>query len=610
MPRISIDWRSSTYAQMLFILETRDRGKLALSVILQVVLGFLDLLGVAVIGILGAVAVSGIESKSHGNRVQALLEFLGISTFTVQAQAAILGLAACLMLLLRTILSILILKRTLAFLSNRSAQISSSLVSKLLASSLTKIQERTVQQTIYSTSYGVNAVTLGVLGSSVALIADLSLLLTISAGLFYVDPLIAFVSVCLFTVLGFILHKFTGARAKYLGTLNWKLSVEADETLSEVINSYRELKVSDRRDYYTRRISEMRQKLAGVSAEMQFLPNVSKYVIESGIVVGAVAISSLQFFLQDAKHAVATLAVFLAAGTRIAPAALRIQQGSMQIRNSLATAIPTLELFNELRAVSELKKTSDLPVTDHSGFIAEIDVQGLSFSYSADSSPVISDISIRINAGEFVAVVGPSGAGKTTLVDNLLGILTPTAGSVRISGLPPEDAIKKWPGAISYVPQSISTFNKTIIENIALGIPKELVTKESLEDPTRLSQLHDFIEKLPEKEETLVGENGSNLSGGQKQRLGIARALFSKPRMIVLDEATSSLDTTTEAAISSAIQNLRGRTTIVVVAHRISTVRSADKVIYLENGQIVAIGSFDHVKALVPDFDRDSHLLE
>lgn len=610
MSRISFDWRGSTYVQMFFILEARDRGKLALSVVLQVILGFLDLLGVAVIGILGAVAVSGIESKSHGNRVQAILEFLGIATFTVQAQAAFLGLAACSMLLLRTLLSILILKKTLAFLSNRSAQISSSLVSKLLASSLTKIQERTVQQTIYSTSYGVNAVALGVLGSSVSLVADVSLLLTISAGLFYVDPLIAFVSVCLFTVLGLILHKFAGTRAKYLGTLNWKLSVQADETLSEVINSYRELNISGRRDYYARRISEMRQKLASVSAEMQFLPNVSKYVIESGIVVGAVAISSLQFFLQDAKHAVATLAIFLAAGTRIAPAALRIQQGSMQIRNSLATAIPTLELFNELREVPELTHASDALVTDHSGFSAEIDVEALSFSYSDDSSPVISDISIRINEGEFVAIVGPSGAGKTTFVDNLLGILTPTFGRVRISGLPPADAIKNWPGAISYVPQNISTFNKSIGENIALGIPKEHVTKESLESPIRQSQLYDFIQKLPEKEATLVGENGSNLSGGQKQRLGIARALYSKPKIIVLDEATSSLDTATEAAVSNAIQNLRGKTTIVVVAHRISTVRSADKVVYLENGRIVCVGSFDYVKELVPDFDKDSHLLE
>ncbi len=609
MSRYRIDWRNSTYVRTIAVLEPNDRKKLGLSVLLQVTLGFLDLLGVAVIGVLGAVAVSGIESESHGTRVQSVLEFLGISTLTFQAQASILGIAACFILLLRTFLSIVILRKTLAFLSNRGAKLSSSLVSKLLASSLVKIRERTIQQTIYSTSYGVNAIALGVIGSSVVLIADLSLLITLSLGLFYVDALIACISLFLFAILGFVLHKYAGTRAKLLGTLNWKFAVQADEALSEVINSYRELSVSNRRAYYVRNISEVRRSLAKISAEMQFLPNLSKYVIESGIVVGAISISALQFFLQDAKHAVATLAVFLAAGTRIAPAVLRMQQGSMQIRNSLATAKPTLELFYELKNVPELPESEDNLDTHHQGFVPEIEISKLSFSYSDKESFVFNDISLRINSGELGAIVGPSGAGKTTFIDNLLGILTPTSGTVKISGLSPSDAITRWPGALSYVPQNISTFSKSIEENIALGISRDLIDSELLRSSIQLAQLDDFINSLPEKSRTLVGENGSNLSGGQKQRLGIARALFTKPKLIFLDEATSSLDTTTEAAVSRAIQELKGKTTVVVVAHRISTVRNADRVIYFENGRIRAMGTFLEVKNLVPDFDKEADLL-
>jgi ABC-type multidrug transport system fused ATPase/permease subunit len=245
----------------------------------------------------------------------------------------------------------------------------------------------------------------------------------------------------------------------------------------------------------------------------------------------------------------------------------------------------------------------------HEGFNPEILIQDVNFKYPNAPRNAISNINLKISPGSSLAVIGPSGAGKTTLIDVLLGVLHPDSGFIRISGLQPLESISRWPGGISYVPQDIMISAGTIRENVALGYPLESVTNEAVLNALKVANLGDFVNSLPDGIETVVGERGARLSGGQRQRLGIARAMFTRPCLLVLDEATSSLDGETEAGISESIQALHGVTTVVVIAHRLSTVKSADLVVYLSEGEIIAKGSFEEVKNKIADFDKQAKML-
>ena len=365
----------------------------------------------------------------------------------------------------------------------------------------------------------------------------------------------------------------------------------------------------NRREYYAREIGRLRLGLADVLAEIQFMPNISKYVIESGIVIGAVVIAGAQFAIQDARHAVATLTVFLAAGTRIAPAIMRLQQSAIQIKGGIGSAIPTLELIDSLNGVENIQPVEDSLQVLHEGFKSKITLDAVCFKYPNQVNNALNNINVSIESGDSLAIVGPSGAGKTTFVDVLLGVLNPDSGVVNISDSKPLTAISKWPGAISYVPQDVVISNGTIRENVAMGFPIEVASDELVWAALEIAQLIEFVKLLPEGLDTPVGERGTKISGGQRQRLGIARAMFTNPKLLVLDEATSSLDGQTEADISDSIQNLKGKVTVVLIAHRLSTVRNASRVIYLANGQIVASGTFDQVRDSVPDFDRQAKLM-
>jgi ABC-type multidrug transport system fused ATPase/permease subunit len=572
-------------------------------------MGALDLLGVAAIGLLGALSVTGLQSGEPGDRVSLALRALHISDLSFQTQATILGVGAVLLLVGRTILSIFFTRRVLFFLSRRGAKISANLISRLLAQPLLIVQARTTQETLYAVTAGVELITLQVLAIAVVLVSDLSLLLVMGIGLFVVDPTTAIGTFIVFSLIGYFLYRFMHIRAGALGLKNSELNIISNEKIVEVFGSYRESVVRNRRDYYAREIGKLRFALADVSAERSFMPYVSKYIIETTVVLGALLIGAAQFILQDATHAVATLATFLAAGSRIAPAVLRIQQGSIQIRGSLGAAGPTLDLIDELGDAPVIENVDDTVDIVHEGFVSKIQVINTILTYPNRTMPAISDITLTIPAGSSVAFVGPSGAGKTTIIDVLLGVLNPDEGSVLISGLPPLLAVAKWPGAVSYVPQDVVIAAGTIRENVALGYPPEEATDELVMSALKVAHLEEFVARLPRGMDTQVGERGTKISGGQRQRLGIARAMFTRPHLLVLDEATSSLDGETEASISDAIHALRGSTTVVMIAHRLSTVRNADIVVYLSEGKVMASGTFDEVRSAVPDFDHQARLM-
>lgn len=602
-------WRSSTIGRSFSVLNPSDQRKILAVSVLQVCMGALDLLGVLVIGLLGALSVTGVQSSNPDSRLTSVLQLLRISNLTFQTQALILGILAVVLLIGRTLLSIFFTRRILFFFSRRGAKISADLISRLLSQSLLIIQAKTTQEILYSVTRGVELITLQVLATSVVLISDVSLLLIMGIGLFVVDPTTAVGTSLVFATIGFFLYRLMHVRAGALGKMSSQLNVRSNEKIVEVFSSYRESVVRNRRDYYAREIGKLRFNLADTLAEINFMPYISKYVIETTVVLGALLIGSAQFILQDATQAVATLAIFLAAGTRIAPAVLRLQQGSIQIRGSLGMASPTLDLIDALGNSPLVENVKDSVDISHEGFVSGIQIDSATFSYPEKSHPALAEVSLHIPAGSSVAIVGPSGAGKTTLIDILLGVLIPNEGSVLISGLPPQLAVAKWPGAVSYVPQDVLIAAGTIRENVALGYPSEVATDELVMSALRVAHLEHFVSELPQGVDTQVGERGAKISGGQRQRLGIARAMFTRPHLLVLDEATSSLDGETEANISEAIHELRGSTTVVMIAHRLSTVRNADLVVYLSKGKVIAKGSFSEVRDAVPDFDRQAKLM-
>ena len=233
----------------------------------------------------------------------------------------------------------------------------------------------------------------------------------------------------------------------------------------------------------------------------------------------------------------------------------------------------------------------------------------MKFAYSDAVNDTIHDISLEINEGKFIAFVGPSGGGKSTLVDLVLGLLAPSSGSITISGLTPVDAIKKWPGSIGYVPQDVFIENSTVKENICLGFNPELVQDDLVWQALDLADLSDFVQGLDGQLSYRISDAGKNLSGGQRQRLGIARALLTKPRIVIFDEATSALDAETENRVSESILKLTGECTVIFIAHRLSVVRSADMIYYIDKGRIVNQGTFEELRSINADFNSQANFM-
>ena len=600
---------NSVVSRSLRILSSSDRRKLSAVLIIQIFFGLLDLAGVALVGILGALAVTGVQARTPGNRVSYVLELLNIQDLGLQTQATILGLIAAGLMISKTVFSVFFVRRTMFFLSRRSASISSQLISRVLGQPLEQMQNRSMQQILYNVTIGVDSIVMGVLNSLVLVISDLSLLVILTIGLFVVDATVAFSTFAVFALISLALYRLLQVRAITLGERERLLSINSSEKTLEVLSSYREIVVRNRRSFYVRELGKIRYSLADVNAERNFMPNISKYVIEVTVVVGSLAISALQFAINDAAHAIAVLSVFLAASTRISPAILRLQQTAVGIKTRIGSAGPSLDLIEELEVQPAEYLMVDELAFSHEGFNADIRLENISLTYSTKNRPAVESIDLRIESGHVVSFVGPSGAGKSTIIDVILGILNPNTGTVTINGLEPLAAIRKWPGAIGYVPQDVTITNGTIKQNVCLGYFDHEVNDDDVWLALEVAQLADFVRNLPEQLSTQVGDRGAKFSGGQRQRLGIARAMFTKPKLLVLDEATSALDGGTEASITESVHNLKGGVTIVIIAHRLSTVRESDVIHYLADGKILKSGTFEELKLAVPEFAKQARLM-
>jgi len=592
------------------LLGGRDQRKIKQVAAAQILLSFLDLLGIALIGLVASLAVTGINSKTPGGTVERFLGALKLDSLSFQSQTAILATLALAVFIIRTLLSMFFIRKTLFFLGRCGAEIAANLFGKVLARPLTGLGKYSSQQYIYSLTAGVETLTLRIIGSTVSLVADSALLIIVLAALVYANLPMTIVATLVVGAMSWVLHRLTTAKSKALGATYAGLDISSRESLVDAFTAFREIASRGRFAHFESEFRKSRGKVSGALAEYNFMPYIGKYVIETSIIIAAFTVAGAQFLFTDAIDAITTISIFMAAGSRLAPAVLRIQQGIVSLNNSWGIAGSTLALIDDVKDFKsiddEVKKFSEL----HLGFNPKIDLDNVAFCYPLSNTQTLERTNLVINPGESIALVGPSGSGKTTLIDLMMGLLIPESGEITISGVSPNEAISKWPGAIGYVPQEIYISNATVAANVALGFPVDEVQEVNIWQALEKAQIADFIASLDDGLSTNLGDRGVKLSGGEKQRLGIARALLTKPKVLFLDEATSALDSQTEYKVSEAINVLKGEVTLICIAHRLSTAKRADRVIYLEAGKVIAQGSFEEVKSLIPDFQKQAELMD
>ena len=612
--KLKIEKIKESISNSLFIfafnkMEKNARVKIVLAQMLQTILALMDFLGVLVIGVMSSLAISGVSNGVVGDRVARFINLIGIDGESLQVQVGVLGIVAAVFLCTKTILSFFITRKTLLYLSMQGANYSANLVKEMLSRKLGSIHEDSIQYMIYSITGGARAITVGIIGGWFSLLSDLVLLLILGGGLFILDSSLTLFVLLFYILIAILIHKNVAKRLKNLGDRQAELSVLIGERVSEVYLSYREIYVRNRRNFYSDFISKTGFETASNSALIGLTSAASKYVFELAFVAGSLLISGYAFITRPVSSAVGVLAIFLASSTRIVPALLRIQQGIASIRLQTGYAKPTIEWMKKTEKTNLIEMKNSSFSRDHRGFFPEIRVKDLSFKFHTNEDWNLFVHEFNVEKGEFVALVGSSGAGKTTLVDLLLGLREPDKGSIKISGVSPDDAISNFPGAIAYMPQDISIFPGSIRRNLCIGFEEKEIEENFLWEALEKAELSSFVRGLPNGLETEVGERGTRISGGQRQRLGLARAFVSLPRLVILDEATSMLDAEVEAAISDSIRAMKGNTTLVVIAHRLSTVRNADRLYFLKNGRIKGAGNFEDLKAELPDFARQANLL-
>ena len=394
-----------------FIFSKKDKKKLIFVAAIQILLSILDLIGVALIGVIGAITIYGVQSKSAGNRVSSVLEFLNLDSLSFQNQVAYLGTIAVLVFIIKTLSSIFLTRRTLLFISRRGALISANLIQSLFTKSITHLNKYTHQELIYVATSGIDIMTTRVIGSALIVVTDLALLIVLFMGLTALSPSISISILVVFAVLGLIVNTLMKNKAYKLGSEEALLGVKSNEKMSEVLNTYRESVVRNRRFHYINLIRNLRFNLAAVTAERNFMPNLNKYIMETSIIVAALFVSGVQFAINDSTRAIANLTVFLAASTRIAPAILRIQQGSLSIRSGLGSVGRTIEIIRDAQVGDNQDLIDNQPDFDYKDFDASISINNLSYEYFENDQFRLHDVNLDVKTGQHLAISGSSGAG-------------------------------------------------------------------------------------------------------------------------------------------------------------------------------------------------------
>jgi ABC-type multidrug transport system fused ATPase/permease subunit len=418
--------------------------------------------------------------------------------------------------------------------------------------------------------------------------------------LIVIQPVAAIAAGLYFFIAGFIYARLVSKRSTEAGRVLSEQSMRSLKTANQALGGVKEVKIRNSHAYFVDQYSTARYEMAKAKRLASFLTEFPKYVLEVIFITGVGLLSLVVVSRSTSQDVLGLLALFVAAGFRLLPSLVKMMASFSSIR----TGRRGFDLVvNDLLAFPDTLNDFDADFNPEPMPIEkDLVVDKVSFTYASSDIPVLDEVSFTVSRGESLGVVGASGAGKSTLVDILLGLHLPGSGRLLVDGRDVVTNMPGWQSGIGLVPQDVYLIDDTLSANIAFGVEGSEIDQELLREVVIQSQLSHFVESLPLGLESIVGERGVRISGGQRQRIGIARSLYARPSLLILDEATSALDNETELRISETIESLHGTLTMIVVAHRLSTIRKCDRILFLESGAVRDIGSFDELVERDPEF--------
>ena len=584
------------YRQLLDLLEPREQRIFMGLIGLMIVAAFAELLSLSIfLGLLGVLASPEII-ETNANLAWAYSTFGFSSVFAFQVAAS---LAVVVVMMLG-----LCVKAGAAYAISRFTVMTGYYISTRLFSAYLR------QRYSWSLSRNTAELAKNVLAESeqvarraatpsLTVLSNLILAISIVGFLIYVDPVVALAA---FGVIGsgygliyFAVHKRLGRKGAGL--------VEANRArfrmTQEATNGLKEVKLAGLEHSYSERFIAPSKTRAKHFVSVQVMTQMPRFALEglTFLILLGIVLILLMRNEGDIAGAVPILGIFVFAIMRMLPALQQVYYGVAMMRSGEAV----VEMIHaDYTAVVKSAEAPFIPDRSAQLTLSEtLEFNNVTYSYPAANKTALDGLSLKMKANTTIGVVGGTGAGKTTLVDLILGLLRPAAGEITVNGLTLDASnLRKWQNSIGYVPQQIYLTDDTVTANIAFGIPPEDIDHAAVKRAAKVAALHDFVTtELPDSYDTMVGERGVRLSGGQRQRIGIARALYHDPSMLILDEATSALDTITESVVMEAVQNLQHQKTIILIAHRLSTVRNCDVIFLMERGKLGAAGTYDELAA-------------
>ncbi|MFN4279819.1 ABC transporter ATP-binding protein [Thermosynechococcus sp.] len=432
-------------------------------------------------------------------------------------------------------------------------------------------------------------------------ISEILIVFAIFTVIFLSAPLIATVVIALAVILSYLFFRFFRYRLKQAGAQRVQYAQKVVQSINEALGGIKETKILGREQFFldTYRENLIRDRSATLFQEIASqLPR--SYFETIGVVL--LILILIFFLLQRGTTAqlLPLVSLFAAAAFRLLPSANRLMAN---LGNLIFYAASVDVLYHDLLEARTLEPPRLSAVSPERGALWDrLELIDIHYTYPNAPRPALCGVSLTIKQGEMVGFVGASGAGKTTLVDLILGLLEPCQGDIRVDGESIYGNLARWQRQIGYIPQTIYLSDDTLRHNIAFGLPTEQIDETALWRAVEAAQLAEFVAGLPAGLDTVVGERGVRLSGGQRQRIGIARALYHNPSVLIMDEATAALDNQTEAGVMDAIQALSGEKTIIMIAHRLSTVIACDRLYLIADGQVAAVGSYQELLQTSPEF--------